>query len=115
MGVDPSRLLVKVAELYGADDDSPANGSLTKIELYDGIKERITQAAQDSEQNRQDERRQSTPIRLVREAGQKIARARDAVTKLKSGAGVDHEEIDSAVRQVHDELHLLSEVNKVDA
>lgn len=113
-GVDPSRLLATVAAIHGAKEDSPVGGSLTKGELYDGIKMAITQAAEDSEQVRKDQRRQSTPVRLVRQAGQKISQARDSVAKLKSGAGFDHKELDVAVRQVRDELQRLSEANKVD-
>ena len=115
MPLDSSHLLTTVAKIYGAEEDAPVVGGLTKAQLYDEIKGCITQAAQDSTDVRRDQKRQSAPARLVREAGDKIARAREAVTKLKRGAGLDHGELDKEVQQVRDELDLLSEANRVDA
>ena len=113
--IDPKRLLVRVAELYGADPDAPAGGGLTKAQLYEEIKERITQASQDSEEHRKDQQRQSTPLRLVKQAQQKVARARDALPTAQQGPGFDHGALDHAVGDLRKEVNLLAEANKVDA
>ena len=115
MPLDSSRLLAAVANIYGAEEDAPVGGGLTKAQLYDEIKGCITQAAQDSEDDRKDQLLQSAPSRLVQDARKKIVHAREAVTKLKRGAGLDHGELDNEVRQVRYELDLLSEANRVDA
>ncbi len=66
--VDPSQLLIMVAGHYGRPNEAPLGDGLTKEQLFDKIQERLTQAAEECEQDRRDEKRQSTPIKLVREA-----------------------------------------------
>lgn len=114
--VDPTRLLTTVALLHGRGDDDPSGvEGLTKAQLYDGIQERITQAAEEREQDRRDERRQSTPIKLVREARQKVVRAREALSRSKRGATFDHGRLSYELRQLRKEVKVLSEANEDDA
>ena len=116
MAVDPTRLLTIVALLHSrSDDDASGVEGATKAQLYDGIQERITQAAEEREQDRRDERRQSTPIKLVREARQKVVRAREALSRSKRGASFDHGKLNYELRQLRKEVNLLAEANEDDA
>ena len=116
MAVDPTRLLTTVALLHGRSDDDPSGvEGLTKAEFYDGIQERITQAAQEREDDRRDERRQSTPIKLVQEARQKVVRAGEALSRSKRGASFDHGKLRYELRQLRKEVKVLAEANEGDA
>lgn len=79
--IDPEALLETVARAFDKDNDEPVADDLTKSELYGHVQSSITQAAEDREQERRDERRQFDPIRFVQEARQKIARAQRALTR----------------------------------
>ena len=113
--VDPSRLLAVVAQHYGATGDSSVADGLTRAQLYVQIQERLTQAAEYSAQDKRDERRQSTPIRLVREARQKVVRARDALSRSKLGSDFEHGKLDYELRQLRKEVTALTEANEGDA
>ena len=116
VAVDPTRLLTIVAPLHNrSDDDASGVEGVTKAQLYDEIQERITEAAQEREQDRRDERRQTTPIKLVREARQKVVRAREALTRTKLGASFDHGNLGYELRQLRKEMNLLVEANEGDA
>ena len=116
MAVDPTRLLATVALLHSNSDDDPSGvEGLTKAQLYDGVQERITQAAEEREQDRRDERRQSTPIKLVREARQKVVRAQEALGRSKRGASFDHGKLNYELRQLRKEVNVLAEANEGDA
>ena len=72
--VDPTHVLTMVAAAFGAEDDAEVTPGMNKQEFYGRLEDCITQAAEDREQERRDERRQSTPVRLVKEARQRLLR-----------------------------------------
>ena len=72
-------------------------------------------AAEEREQDRRDERRQSTPIKLVREARQKVVRAQEALGRSKRGASFDHGKLNYELRQLRKEVNVLAEANEGDA
>ena len=109
--VDPSKLLVVVAREYGTSDEVSVGEGLTKSQLYDQIEERLTQAAEESAQDVRDEKRRSTPIKLVREARQKLSRARDALRRSSNGVGFDRGKLKYELRRLGNELRLLADVN----
>ena len=109
--VDPSKLLVAVAKEYGTSDEVSVGEGLTKGQLYDQIEERLTQAAEESEQDRRDEKRRSTPIKLVREARQKLSRARDALRRSSDGVSFDRGKLRYELQKLGKELKLLADVN----
>ena len=109
--VDPSQLLVAVAGYYGRPNESPVVDGLTKEQLFDGVQERLTQAAEEREQDRRDEKRQSAPIDFVREARRKLERARSALENSTLGSGFDHGGLNYQIRQVRKALEALSEAN----
>ena len=115
MAIDPSQLLATVARQYGASPETVVAEGLTKAQLYDEIQERLTQAAEERVQDKRDEKRQSTPIKLVREARQKVVRAREALSRSTRSANFDHGKLRYEVRQLRKELNALSEANEVDA
>ena len=115
MAIDPSQLLATVARQYGASEESVVAEGLTRAQLYDELQERLTQAAEERDQDRRDERRQSTPIKLVKEARQKVVRAREALSRSARGADFDHGKLSYEVRQLRKELNAISEANEVDA
>ena len=115
MTIDPSRLLATVARHYGASDESQVGGGVTKAQLYDEVQERITQAAEEREQDKRDERRQSTPIKLVREARQKVVRAREALNRSTRGDSFEHGKLNYEMRQLRKELDALTEANQDNA
>lgn len=79
--VDPNALLATVASAYDNDDDVPVTDGLTKGELFGHVRAGITQAAEDREQERRDQRRQFDPIRFVLDARQKVDHAERAFAK----------------------------------
>ena len=111
--VDPNHLLKNVALLHGKTNDEPSGvEGLTKAQLYEAIQERITLAAEEREQERRDEKRQSTPIKLVQEARQKVVRAGRALSRSKRGASFDHGKLGYEIRKLRKELNLLAEANE---
>ena len=116
MTVDPTHLLTTVALLHSRSDDDPSGvEGLTKAQFYEGVQERITQAAEEREQDRRDERRQSTPIKLVRDARQKVVRAQEALSRSRRGASFDHGKLNYELRQLRKEINALAEANEGDA
>ena len=79
--VDPNALLEAVASAYDKDDDSPITDDLTKSELFGKVRSGITQAAEDREQQRRDERRQFNPIRYIQDARHKVERAEQSLAR----------------------------------
>ena len=66
--LDPNGLLEIVAAAYGLEEQDVVTEDLTRTELFEIVNECLTQAAEEREQERRDEKRSSTPIKLVREA-----------------------------------------------
>ncbi len=114
-GINPSQLLTVVAESYGLEAETAVANGLTKQSLYGEVQERLTDAAEERAQDKRDERRQTTPIKLVREARQKIIRAREALKRSTLGAGFEHGNLRYEMRRVRKELDKLSKANKADA
>ena len=113
--VDPSQLLVAVAGHYGRPSESPVADGLTKEQFFDGIQERLTQAAEEREQAKRDEKRQSAPIDFVREARRKLERAHTALGNSTLGRDFNHGGLNYEIRQVRKALDALSEANVPDA
>ena len=107
--VDPGVLLRVVAQHFGAPEEASIGEGLTKAQLYDQIGERLTQAAEDRAQDRRDERRRSTPINLVREARQRVDRARRALADSSHGIGVNKGRLKYELRKLSSESKLLAD------
>lgn len=104
--VDPTNMLELVAGMYGKEDDEEVCEGVTKLDFYGRLQDCITQAAEDREQEKRDERRQSTPVRLIKEARQRLDRAREAIERLASqGANRGKLEYELRyLRKAHDAL-----------
>lgn len=113
--VDPSRLLTTLASHFGAPKEATVIEGMTKGELFDGVQERITQAADERAQDRRDEKRQSTPLKLVREARNKVARARQALARASRDNTFNQGKFDYELRKLRRELNLLAKANEVDS
>ena len=112
--IDPSQLLATVARNYGVSDESQVGAGMTKAQLYEEVEQRLTQAAEDREQDKRDERRQSTPLKLVKEARQRIVRARDALNRATRGERFKHGDLNYHIRQLRKEVKELEEANRTD-
>lgn len=113
--LDPSEMLINVAGLFGKPNESQVTEGLTKEQLFDGLQERLTQAAQERDQDRRDERAQSKPIQLVREARQKLERAHKALSNSTLDSSFDHGKFRYELRRVRKEVDSLNEANQRDA
>lgn len=113
--VDPSLLLTAVASHFGDTDNAAVTVSgLTKAQLFEDIKESITQAAEERAQEKRDERRLSTPIKLLRDARQKVNRARDALTGTSLGEGFKQGKFNYELRKLRKAVDELVRVNDSD-
>ena len=115
MTVDPSQLLVTVAGQFGASNESEVAEGLTKEQLQEEIQERLTQAAEERAQDKRDERRQSTPIKLVREARQKVDRARKALKRATLLTGFKHGKLSYEMRMLRRALNALAKEHETNA
>ena len=106
--LDPSELLIAVAGYYGQPSEAEIAEGVTKEQLFDGVQERLTQAAQEREQDKRDEQRQSKPLQLVRDARQKLERARKALSNSTLDTSFDHGKFRYEIRRVRKELDSLS-------
>ena len=111
VAVDPTNLLVAVAREYGTPDEASIGEGITKSQLYDQIEERLTQAAEEREQDRRDEKHRSTPIKLVREAQQKVILARKALESTSQAVGFNQGQLESELQKLGKELKLLADAN----
>lgn len=113
--IDPSQLLAVVAKSYGLEGEAPVADGLSRHDLYGGLQERLTEAAEERAQDLRDKRRQSTPIKLVKEARQKLVRARKAFGRSTLGPEFEHGKLSYELRQVRKELDALGKANKAGA
>ena len=106
--IDPTALLDVVAGVFGIDPDSPVAEDMTKSDLFETIEECITQAAEDREQEKRDERRQHTPIKLLRDARQKVTRAKQALSKAIN-VGLDRGRFEYELRHLRKQVEELEQ------
>lgn len=111
--VDPSRMLAAAAQRYGADDEATVGG-ITKRELFDGLHERFTQAAEEKGLDLRDERRKLRPIDLVVDARKKVSRAREALKNAQTERGFDRGKFGYEIRRLRKELDSLAEAGGLD-
>ena len=112
--VDPTDLLSAIARHYGTTNETSVSEGLTKGQLYEQIEERLTQAAEEREQDLRDEKRRSTPIKLVGEARQKVTRARQALTRYSHGINVDRGKLKYLLRKLSKESKSLADEIEAD-
>ena len=107
--VDPNKLLRVVARHYRDDENSVIAGELTQGQLYEECRDLISQAAEERAQDRRDEKRQHTPIRLVRDARKKLLGAQKAFERAAQESEFEFGKFRYELRQVRKELDTLSE------
>ena len=115
MTVDPTLLLATVARYYGESEESEVVKGITVEQLRDEIHEHLTQAAEERAQDKRDERRQSTPIKLVREARQKVERAQKTLKRATLGAGFKHGKLKYELRMLRKALNTLVREHEVES
>ena len=113
VALDPTRLLATVAGHYGRPEDFEVAEGLTRGQLYEEVYERLTQAAEDREQEKRDQKRLSTPIKLLYDARQKVKRAHKLLDSAL-GEGFKRGKFNYQLRKLRQELNALSKANDAD-
>ena len=107
--VDPSELLETVARHYRTPTESEVGGGMTRAQLYEEVQRRLTQAAEEQEEDKREEKKQSTPIILVRQARQRLDRARESLSRAALDGDFEHGNLRYEMRLLRRALDALSE------
>ncbi len=106
--VDPLLMLVSIAPHFRAPEEAEVAEGLTGVQLYDQIRERITQAAEECDQDKRDEKRQTTPIRLLQDARKKVDRARVTLKRAALDNGFKHGAFRYELKKLRQALNTLA-------